>query len=460
MEEIAFLNPGLVLHFAHDQSQQRASFNHQSGVAGLLEHHVHRIALPTTGALLISEHRDELALDAAFCWTQAHEEHVWSFVNNIRTLDGGTHVRALRSGISAAIHSFAASHPLPEVGADGMLQDSDLLEGLTAVIALSMDTPRFDGPTKRRLQSPEVEVDIHAIVERYLTMRLLGDRELGQLLLQHALRSRHRHVERRLARRTSLEAGSVRIDAKVYQQQFGARSRNWHESCSWLTDAGLLAQHVALCQVSESARLLDVCCGSGVVGEAFQGRVGETIGLDITPEMTRLASTRLDRVFQGTVYQLPFSDGSFDLVVNREVLHLLPEPQTALSEIFRVLRPGGQFIVGQIVPYSPVDAFWMFRIFKKKQPLLFHMFLEEDLRRLLLRTGFSDLQMSEYFLWESIDRWTDTYETSARDRREIRRLFQEAPSEIRLVHPFQVHADGSIMDRWRWCVYSLRKPEI
>jgi DNA gyrase subunit B len=130
-----------------------------------------------------------------------------------------------------------------------------------------------------------------------------------------------------------------------------------------------------------------------------------------------------------------------------------------VSEIYRVLRPGGQFIVGQIMPYSDVDAFWMFRVFKKKQPLLSQMFRDEDFRALLDGAGFVDLRMEEYFLWESIDKWIDTHETTPIHRQEIYRLFYDAPKEVRAVHPFEVGADGSVRDRWRWCVYSARKPE-
>jgi DNA gyrase subunit B len=132
--------------------------------------------------------------------------------------------------------------------------------------------------------------------------------------------------------------------------------------------------------------MLDVG-GSGVGGDAFRGSVGEIIWLDITPEMVRRASDRLDRVDQGTVYDLPYEELSFDLVVNREVLHLLPQPKKPVSEIFGVLRPGGQLIVIQIVPYADEDAFWMFRIFKKKSPLLFQMLREQEFRSLLLETG-------------------------------------------------------------------------
>ncbi len=143
------------------------------------------------------------------------------------------------------------------------------------------------------------------------------------------------------------------------------RSRNWHESAVWLTHEKLLRMHAELCKQAKGALALDVCCGSGVVGAAFKGRVKKVIGLDLTPEMVAMARDRLDDVRQGNVYQLPFDDGTFDLVCTREVLHLLPYPDKPVAEIFRVLKPGGQFIVGQTLPFGEEDAAWMYRIFRR-----------------------------------------------------------------------------------------------
>ena len=95
---------------------------------------------------------------------------------------------------------------------------------------------------------------------------------------------------------------------------------------------------------------LDVC-GSGVVG-IFYGRVSKIIGLDITPEMVELSKQRLDEVHLGTVFDIPFPDNHFEVVCNREVMHLMPEPEKMMSEVFRVLKPGGQFGVGQSNPYT------------------------------------------------------------------------------------------------------------
>jgi DNA gyrase subunit B len=370
---------------------------------------------------------------------------------------------AVAHGLLAGAPGAAESPGAAAAGGSGdpgeRITTVDILEGLTAVIAVRMSGPMFDSQVKRRLQSTAAGLFVHSAVEQALTAAFAADEDLAQRIVSRALDATRARLAARLASRTArFGRRTVEVDYQVYQRQFGIRSRNWHASCSWLTDQGLLNQHAELCDVPPDARMLDVCCGSGVVGAAFTGRVGETVGLDITPEMVRLASTRLGKVHQGTVYDLPFPDASFDLVVNREVLHLLPVPQRPVAEVFRVLRPGGQFIVGQIVPYADEDAYWMFRIFKKKQPLLFQMFREEDFRRLLLDAGFVDLRMEEYLLWESIDQWIDTHETTPAHRQQIYRLFYDAPQEVRAVHPFEVAPDGSVRDQWRWCVYSVRKP--
>lgn len=459
LEEIAFLHPRLRIRFHDERDGTVRVLSYQTGIHGFLAHR-NRDAQPVhPEPIVVKLHTGAFALDVALHWTEGYAEQIWSFVNSVRTRQGGTHIDGLRAALAAAVNRYAASGDLLDTLGEERVTAVDVLEGLTAVIALRMESPKFDGQTKKRLQSPEAERFVRATVEESLSAYLDADPELGDRIVKRTLDAARARLAARLASRTARYGRrELKIDYKVYQRQFGIRSKNWHDSCSWLTDEGLLAQHADLCEVPGDARMLDVCCGSGVVGNAFTGRVGEMIGLDITPEMVRLASQRLDTVHQGTVYDLPFDDASFDLVVNREVLHLLPQPEKPVSEIFRVLRPGGQFIVGQIMPYADEDAFWMFRIFKKKQPLLFQMFREEDFRELLLGAGFTGLKMEEYFLWESIDRWIDTHETTPARRQEIYRLFYDAPKEVRAVHPFEVHPDGSVRDRWRWCVYSVRKP--
>lgn len=401
---------------------------------------------------------DGLELDARVLWTTDKDSVIESYVNCIHTVHGGTHVNALRAGILRAVHRAITDNsgiswtgPLPEI--------EEVVEGLVAIVACKVRNANFEGQTKTRFTNSDVT---HAIERGVFEKTIsyfndhpkiaaivcdrIGDARLARLAVQ-------RSTDRIYYQRARKE-----INEEVYKEQFGARSKNWHDSAVWITDKVLLEQHAQLCKVPEDAVILDVCCGSGVVGASFRGKVKKIVGLDLTPEMVTLARQRLDEVHQGNVYNLPFADNSFDMVCTREVLHLLPYPEKPVSEIFRVLKPGGQFIVGQILPFSEDDGPWMYRVFKKKQPLIFNMFQEEDFRRLLTSAGFTNLEMEELNVWESIDVWINSYETTSIHRHEIRELFRNAPPEARAVHPFKMSPNGEIQDLWRWCVFSVRKP--
>jgi DNA gyrase subunit B len=459
LEELAFLHPGI--HIQFDDLRQGTSqvYQYDSGILGFIARlNVERT--PLHAAPISIQHKGaDLELDLALQWTTAYGEEIASYVNSINTVWGGTHVNGLKRALSQVINAYAAKAGLLNAENGERIATFDILEGLTCVLSVRMVEPRFEGQTKTRLTSRHVRDVVDQIVTAQLATALDADPARARLVVGRALdASRARIAARRASDRARYTAADIHVSDEVYQKQFGIRSKNWHKSAEWIANEALLAEHAKAFELPEGARLLDVCCGSGVVGNSFTGLVSEKVGLDITPEMVKLASQRLDKVVQGTVYDIPFDEASFDIVCTREVLHLLPNPGKPVSEIFRVLKPGGQFVVGQILPFSELDGPWMYRVFKKKQPLIFNMFQEEDFRKMLLAAGFVDLKMSEYNLWESIDVWIDTHETTSLHRHEIRDLFHNAPAEARAVHPFEILPSGEIRDLWRWCIFSVRKP--
>lgn len=396
-------------------------------------------------------------VQVALQWTRAYTEQVRPFVNNVHTAQGGTHVDGLRAALARAVEHYATSHHLLDPGES--LAGYDVYEGLVAVLAVRLREPEFEGQTKALLTSASATDAVRQVVARGLSSYFAEHPADAAAIVGRAVEAaRARAASRRASERARYQRVDIQIDKEVYRQQFGIRSKNWHDSARWITDATLLGLHGGSCVADEGATVLDVCCGSGVVGASFKGRVKKVIGLDLTPEMIALAKTRLDDVVQGDVYDIPFPPESFEVVCNREVLHLLPQPERPVAEVFRVLKPGGQFIVGQLVPFGPADAPWMFRILKKKQPLFFNNFLDEDMRALLLGAGFVDLTMREYLQWEDIDTWINTWETAPLQRHQIRDLYHHAPAEVRAVHPFEISPTGAIRDCWRWCVYSCFKP--
>lgn len=458
LEELSFLVPDVEFTLVVEPEHASVTFKTDAGIAGL-HARLNAKARPLFAELLKVRASDEtLSFSAVLQWTAERESTIRSYVNCVNTVHGGTHVSAFRAGLTRAIDRIMAETG-KRGGPDDRIEVDEATEGLTAVLDLKLVHPNFEGQTKSRLTNAEISETLENAAANQVLDALRKNPRIAAVVTDKILQVRNARIAaRRAAEKIYFQQADWRVNEEVYKEQFGARSKNWHESAVWITDKELLKAHADMCKQGKDALALDVCCGSGVVGASFKGRVKKVTGLDLTPEMVGLAKTRLDEVRQGNVYKIPFANDTFDLVCTREVLHLLPYPEKPVAEIFRVLKPGGQFIVGQILPFSEDDAAWMYRIFKKKQPLIFNMFQEEDFRRMLSEGGFVDLEMKELNVWESIDVWIDSYETTPLARHEIRRLFAHAPAEAKAVHPFKISPSGEISDLWRWCIFSVRKP--
>jgi DNA gyrase subunit B len=458
VQEQAYLHPGLRVSLRTPGADE-AVYRFETGIAGFVAHLAAQRVPAHPSPLHLRGRFEGLEVEAALQWTHDYSEELLSYVNSIGTTQGGTHVEGLRAALTRAVNEAAAAAGLLNEANGEHIAGYDVREGLVAVLSVRMSEPEFEGQTKTVLTSRSATRAVEAVISAALRERLSADPALRNTIVGKALEAgRARSAARRASERARYRTVDSIVSKEVYRQQFGIRSKNWHDSARWLTDPTILSTHAELCRQGPDAQVLDVCCGSGVVGASFRGRVGHITGLDLTPEMITLARTRLDEVVQGDVYDIPFPADRFDIVCNREVLHLLPRPEKPVSEVFRVLKPGGQFIVGQMVPYGEGDAAWFFRVVKKKQPLFFNNLMEADMRRLLEEAGFVDIVMREVFQWEDIDLWINTHETPNLMRHEIRDLYHHAPAEARLVHPFEISAAGHIRDQWRWCIFSATKP--
>ncbi len=458
LQELAFLHPGISIVLDDRPSGQHQQWQYDTGIAGYVLHLNQERTVLHEDPIHLQGVLDGIEVEAALQWTSAYNEQLIGYVNSIHTARGGAHIFGLQAALTWAVNRYAEDHDLLSRSAGEDITGYDIREGLCGVLSLRMAEPEFESQTKSLLSS-RVTHQVESVLGKGLQAFLEGHREIALRIVGKALEaSRARLAARRASERASYRVIDPKVTEEIYTEQFGIRSKNWHESCTWLTDKTLLEAHAEMADVPKDAVLLDVCCGSGVVGNSFRSKVSRIVGLDLTPEMIKRAETRLDEVHRGNVYEIPFPENQFDIVCTREVLHLLPKPEKPVSEIFRVLKPGGQFVVGQILPYGEADAAWMYRIFKKKQPLFFNNPLVDDYVGMLKGCGFVDIQMKEVLVWESIDLWIDTHETTSLHRHEIRQLYYNAPEEVRRIHPFEVTPDGKIRDQWRWCLFSARKP--
>lgn len=234
------------------------------------------------------------------------------------------------------------------------------------------------------------------------------------------------------------------------KKQFAVRSGDFDISANWIKDKQLINAHVDLVE-APSGRALDLCCGTGQIGQAFKQKGWDVWGLDLCPEMVQ-ASSRHFRALEGEAEKLPFKPGSFNLITCRQTFQFL-NIQEVLSGISKVLAPQGVFIVSLTVPFSDQDRDWLYEIHRVKQPLLLKFYTTEDLIEKLKESGFSVQESRTLTVRESINRWMDyAPELNSQIRKKVLSMIENAPAEYKRLHRVEV-INGEVFEDWNWVIF-------
>ncbi len=162
LDELAYLNAGLVLTLTDERSGERREFTHKGGIVELVRS-LNKNKGALGDAITIHRVRDGVEVDAAIQYNTSYLEHVFTYVNTINTVEGGTHLVGFRSALTRTINDYARRQGLLKNG-DVSLQGEDVREGLTAVLSIKLPEPQFEGQTKTKLGNPEVKGLVESVV--------------------------------------------------------------------------------------------------------------------------------------------------------------------------------------------------------------------------------------------------------------------------------------------------------
>ncbi len=214
LRELAFLNPGITIELRDDRDDRGEEFSYEGGIVSFVEFLASGRTKLHQPPIHVSGSRDGIEVEVALQWTSAYSETVFSFVNNINTLEGGTHVAGLRAALTRTINNYAQSNNLLRTNKGTNLSGEDLREGLTAVLSVRIPEPQFEGQTKTKLGNSEVKGLTEGVVAEELTSFLEENPQVAKTVIGKAIESaRARDAARRareLARRKSaLEGGDL-----------------------------------------------------------------------------------------------------------------------------------------------------------------------------------------------------------------------------------------------------------
>lgn len=230
------------------------------------------------------------------------------------------------------------------------------------------------------------------------------------------------------------------------RDQFGAVAAAYAVS-AYHANGPDLAAMIAAAQFTGSERVLDLGCGAGHSAIAAAAKAAHVTALDVTPEMLEVAaslatSRGLTNITfqQGDVSALPFAEASFDVVTSRVSAHHYADPAAALSEAFRVLRPGGRFLlVDTIVPEDPtLDTFYnCFELLRDSSHV--RNWRATEWLRMLTAAGFQAALLDRYVIRLEGANWVERMRTPPSKVAMLRELFREATPAIRAA--FEVQDD-------------------
>jgi DNA gyrase subunit B len=189
LRETALLNPGLEIVAIDDRDGRSESFHYTRGLADFVERLLGGKE-SLTAPIVVSDEREhegrKVALDVAFTWSDGfHDDRLRSYVNIVRTADGGTHEEGFRRALTATLNKFGR-----DSGAllkkDPNLTGDDVREGLVAVVSLKLPDPQFEGQTKGRLGSTVARAYVEQVVTEALTAWLAKHKAKGRQIIKRA----------------------------------------------------------------------------------------------------------------------------------------------------------------------------------------------------------------------------------------------------------------------------------
>jgi len=197
LQELAFLNQGVKIVFRDRRAGTGETFHYERGILEFIEY-LNRASEPAHEDIIyISGHHQGVGLEVAIQYSAEYTENVHSYVNNICTTEGGTHLSGFRAALTRSLNAYGRkSGTFKDLTPSG----DDFREGLTAVLSLRVPEPQFEGQTKTKLGNSEVEGIVISAVGDFLSSYLEENPKSAKIILQKGLLAAEARESARKAR--------------------------------------------------------------------------------------------------------------------------------------------------------------------------------------------------------------------------------------------------------------------
>lgn len=214
LRELAFLNKGLKISLTdeRDEEPKQETFLYEGGIKSFVEYLNRNKGVLHKDPIYVDAQKGEYIVEIAMQYNDSYNDNLFSYANNIDTMEGGTHLDGFKRALTRVINDYGRKFGhLKE--ADKNLSGDDIREGLTAVISVKLTDPQFEGQTKTKLGNSEVRGIVDSILGEHLTITLEENPGIGKIVIEKALMAaRAREAARKareLTRKSVLERSTL-----------------------------------------------------------------------------------------------------------------------------------------------------------------------------------------------------------------------------------------------------------
>lgn len=182
LRELAFLNKGVRITLTDERVEKKQEFFYEGGIKSFIEF-INKNKAPLHDIIYFEKYNGDIMVEVAMQYNNTFNDNIFSYVNNINTIEGGTHLSGFKTALTRCLNNYAEKHAKEDI----KLSSDDVREGLSSVISIKIPNPQFEGQTKTKLGNHEVKGAVDRIVNEKLNEFLEEHPQDARMILEKAI---------------------------------------------------------------------------------------------------------------------------------------------------------------------------------------------------------------------------------------------------------------------------------